>query len=165
MENKDIIAMARELGKALQEEEAYVRYMAAKQAADEDEELQRAIEKFSSTRDAISAETLKDENERDTEKLKALSEDMRKAYAGVMTNERMIGYNDAKDEFDVIFRRIIAIIQKSGEGEDPVDPKHFSAVRIFPLPPSGQYGEGEGKENGDGGHSTITSSSERFGTK
>ena len=119
MENKDIIAMARELGKALQEEEAYVRYMAAKQAADEDEELQRAIEKFSSTRDAISAETSKDENERDTEKLKALSEDMRKAYAGVMTNERMIGYNDAKDEFDVIFRRIIAIIQKSGEGEDP----------------------------------------------
>ena len=44
---------------------------------------------------------------------------MSKVYARIMTNERMIAYNDAKDDFDIIMKRISAIIQKSSDGEDP----------------------------------------------
>ena len=44
---------------------------------------------------------------------------MRKVYAKIMTNERMIGYNDAKDGFDVLMARITAIIKQCSEGEDP----------------------------------------------
>ena len=44
---------------------------------------------------------------------------MRKVYAKIMTNEHMIAYNDTKDDFDIIMKRITAIIQKASEGEDP----------------------------------------------
>ena len=44
---------------------------------------------------------------------------MRRAYGEIMSNQSMINYNDAKDDFDIIMNRISAIIQKSFEGEDP----------------------------------------------
>ena len=105
MENKDIIELVREVGRQLQKEEAYIAYHAAKQAADEDMELQRLIDDFDKVRTDISIETSKDEDERDNAK--------------IMTNERMIGYNDAKDGFDVLMARITAIIKQCSEGEDP----------------------------------------------
>ena len=48
MENKnvnelDIIELARELGKKLQKEDAFIKYRLAKQTADEDPELQRLL--------------------------------------------------------------------------------------------------------------------------
>ena len=115
----DIIELARELGRQLQQEEAYIRYSLAKQAADEDQELQKLINDFSEVRDKINVETSKHEEERDSAKVISLNKDMRKLYAKIMTNERMMNYNDAKDDFDVIFRRITAIIQQCSESEDP----------------------------------------------
>ena len=44
MENKDIIALTREVGRQLQKEEAYIAYQMAKQAADDDQELQKLID-------------------------------------------------------------------------------------------------------------------------
>ena len=119
MENKDIIELVREVGRQLQKEEAYIAYHAAKQAADEDMELQRLIDDFDKVRTDISIETSKDEDERDNAKIRTLNEKMRKFYAKIMTNERMIGYNDAKDGFDVLMARITAIIKQCSEGEDP----------------------------------------------
>lgn len=119
MENKDIIEITRELGRQLQKEECYIVYQAAKQAADEDEELQRLIGEFGNVREEISAETSKDEDDRDNAKIRQLNENMRKVYAKIMTNERMICYNDAKDAYDVLMNRITAIIKQCAEGEDP----------------------------------------------
>ncbi len=115
----DIIELARALGRQLQQEEAYIRYSLAKQAADEDEELQKLINEFGSVRNEISLETSKPEEERDSAKVISLNKDMRKLYAKIMTNERMMNYNDAKDDFDIIFKRITAIIQQCSQGEDP----------------------------------------------
>ena len=42
----DIIEMARELGKALQNDDRYIAYNLAKQVNDEDKELQKDIESF-----------------------------------------------------------------------------------------------------------------------
>ena len=115
----DIIELARELGKKLQKEDAYLKYQLAKQAADEDKELQKMIDEFGLKREEISEETSKSESEQDPEKIQNLNREMRKVYARIMTNERMINYNDTKDEFDAIMQRITTIIQKSSEGEDP----------------------------------------------
>ena len=124
MENKnvnemDIIELARELGKKLQKEDIYLKFQLAKQAADEDTELQKMINEFGLKREEISEETSKNENEQDSERLQKLNREMRKVYAQIMTNERMINYNDTKDEFDVLMKRITTIIQESSEGENP----------------------------------------------
>ncbi len=116
---KDVIAIARELGKQLQKEDAYIKYSLARQAADEDQELQKLIAEFSALRMEISEDAQKTDEERDIEAAKKHAEDMRKVYAKIMTNEHMMAYNDAKDGFDVIMNRITAIIQKSSDGENP----------------------------------------------
>ena len=36
-----------------------------------------------------------------------------------MSNENMVAYNDAKEAFDPIATRVLAIIQQSAEGADP----------------------------------------------
>ncbi len=119
MENMDIIAIARELGKKLQQEEAYIKYNMARQAADEDKELQQLIAKFSELRTKIAEDAANQEEQKDIEGAKKRAEEMRKVYAKIMTNEHMIAYNDTKDDFDIIMKRITAIIQKASEGEDP----------------------------------------------
>ena len=124
MENKnvnemDIIELTRELGKKLQQEDIYLKYQIAKQKADEDEELQKMINEFGLKREEISEATSKSESEQDPERIQKLNREMRKVYAKIMTNERMINYNDTKDEFDVLMKRITTIIQESSEGEDP----------------------------------------------
>ena len=124
MENKnvnemDIIELTREVGKKLQKEDIYLKFQLAKQAADEDTELQKMINEFGLKREEISEETSKNENEQDSERIQKLNREMRKVYAKIMTNERMINYNDTKDEFDILMKRITTIIQESSEGEDP----------------------------------------------
>ncbi len=124
MENKnvnemDIIELTREVGKKLQKEDIYLKFQLAKQAADEDTELQKMINEFGLKREEISEETSKNENEQDSERIQKLNREMRKVYAKIMTNERMINYNDTKDEFDVLMKRITTIIQESSEGENP----------------------------------------------
>ncbi len=124
MENKnvnelDIIELARELGKKLQKEDAFIKYRLAKQTADEDPELQRLLNEFDIKRTELSEEASKDDKEKSMDRIQSISRDMNKIYAAIMCNERMINYNDAKDAYDVILNRINAIIQKSSDGEDP----------------------------------------------
>ena len=117
MENMDIIELAREIGRQLQKSESYLKFQLAKQATDEDKELQDLIGEFNLKRMAISNEVSKED--RDEEKLQKFNQELRSAYAKIMSNENMINYNDAKAEFDLILTRVSAIIQKSSEGEDP----------------------------------------------
>ena len=124
MENKnitelDVIALTRELGKKIQQEDVFVKYQLAKQNADNDEALQKIISQFSDKRTELSEETEKPEEERDSEKIQRISREMRRCYGEIMSNESMMAYNDAKDSYDILMNRISAIIQKSFEGEDP----------------------------------------------
>lgn len=113
----DIIELAREIGRKLQSDENYIKFQLAKQATDEDKELQDMIGEFNLKRIAINNEVSKDD--RDEEKLKKYNQEMRSVYAKIMTNENMINYNDAKEAVDIILARVSSIIQKSSEGEDP----------------------------------------------
>lgn len=120
MENqKDIIELAREIGRVMQQEPAYINYNLAKDAADSDEELQKLISDFNLKNIKIKAEKAKAQEDRDEEALRKMNQELRAVYAKIMTNENMMKFNDAKDEFDLILNRVNAIIQKSSEGEDP----------------------------------------------
>ena len=119
----DVIALARQLGHAIQEQEEYKTIMSAKDAADNDEALQALITEFNIKRVAINAEACK--TDRDDETLKKLNEEMRTAYSDIMNNEHMKAYNDAKQAFDKVLQRVLAIVQQSAEGQDP-DTTDFS---------------------------------------
>lgn len=113
----DIITKARELGKAIQQEESYIKLQEAQKKADADTELQNLIGEFNLKRMSINNEASK--TDRDQDKLSQLNTEMREVYAKIMSNENMVAYNDAKDEFDVVANRVLAIIQQSAEGADP----------------------------------------------
>ena len=113
----DIITKARELGKAIQQEETYIKLQDAQKKADADTELQNLIGEFNLKRMSINNEASK--TERDQDKLSQLNSEMREVYSKIMSNENMIAYNDAKDAFDVVANRVLAIVQQSAEGADP----------------------------------------------
>ena len=113
----DVIALARQLGHAIQEQDEYKNIMKAKTEADADETLQALITEFNIKRVAINAEACKSDRDEDT--LKQLNEEMRTVYSQIMSNENMIAYNSAKQIFDSAIQRITAIVTQSAEGEDP----------------------------------------------
>ena len=120
----DVITLARQLGHAIQDTEEYKTIMTAKTEADSDESLQALITEFNIKRVAINAEACK--TDRDDETLKQLNAEMRSAYSDIMNNEHMKAYNDAKQNFDKVLQRVLAIVQQSADGEDP-DTTDFSA--------------------------------------
>lgn len=113
----DIIAQSRELGKLIQQEESYVALQAAQKLADADMELQNLIGEFNLKRMSINNEASK--KDRDQDKLTALNNEMREVYSKIMSNENMIAYNEAKEAFDSVINRVLAIVQQSAEGADP----------------------------------------------
>ena len=113
----EIIQLARELGKAIQQDEAYIRMRAAEQVSEEDAELQELIGEYNIKRLSINMEASK--TERDDEKLQALNKEMRSIYAKIMNNGNMKEYNSAKQVFETKLRQVMGIIQNSAEGDDP----------------------------------------------
>ena len=106
----DIIEKARELGKLIQQEESYIALQKAQAEADADMELQNLIGDFNMKRMSINNEASK--KDKDSDKLALLNSQM-------MSNKNMIAYNEAKDAFDMVANRVLAIVQQSAEGADP----------------------------------------------
>lgn len=113
----DIIEKARELGKLIQQEESYIALQKAQADADADMDLQNLIGDFNMKRMSINNEASK--KDKDSDKLAFLNSQMREDYSKIMSNKNMIAYNEAKDAFDVIANRVLAIVQQSAEGADP----------------------------------------------
>ena len=113
----DIIEKARELGKLIQQEESYIALQKAQADADADMELQNLIGDFNMKRMSINNEASK--KDKDSDKLALLNSQMREDYSKIMSNKKMIAYNEAKDAFDMVANRVLAIVQQSAEGADP----------------------------------------------
>jgi hypothetical protein len=113
----DIIEKARELGKLIQQEESYIALQKAQADADADMELQNLIGDFNMKRMSINNEASK--KDKDSDKLALLNIQMREDYSKIMSNKNMIAYNEAKDAFDMVANRVLAIVQQSAEGADP----------------------------------------------
>ncbi len=113
----DIIELARQLGREIQQDEAYIKMRTAEQVSEEDSELQELIEEYNEKRIAINVEASK--TDRDDDKMQALNKEMRALYAKVMSNENMKTYNKAKQQFDTKLQQVLGIIQNSALGDDP----------------------------------------------
>ena len=90
----DVIATARELGKAIQQDERFIRMMAVQQTNDDDEQLQKLIGDFNLKRVDLNSEVSK--AERDQEKVARLNEETRDLYNKIMSNQSMAAFKDRK---------------------------------------------------------------------
>ena len=113
----DVISKVRELGKAIQQDERFIRYAKAKLANDTDVELQNAIGEFNITRMELDREMNSEEKNED--KVKELNEELRRVYGEIMSAPAMVEYNTAKVELDALISEINTVISKSLDGEDP----------------------------------------------
>ena len=112
-----IIAMARSIGRELQNDERFVRAQLAQNAADEDKELQDLIGEFNLKRIALNQESTREE--KDGEKIRKLDGEIRDVYARLMANEHMQAYQAAKQELDQLINNVTTIIALSAQGQDP----------------------------------------------
>ncbi|MBR3420764.1 MAG: YlbF family regulator [Ruminococcus sp.] len=113
----DIIEMTRELGKALQTDDRYIAYMLAKQANDEDKALQEQIDSFEKMRYDLSMEMTKEN--KDTDKIKELDDNIKATYNKIMSNKNMIVFAAAQKSLEQLVGNIQEIITMSANGEDP----------------------------------------------
>ena len=117
MNDTKVIELARELGHAIQDDQRYKDYVAAKLANDENAVLQDLIGQFNLKRISINAEMGR--KDKDEEKLKRLNQEMRDVYDKIMADETMMEYNRAKSEMESLINYVSTIINMSANGEDP----------------------------------------------
>lgn len=113
----DIIKLARELGKKIQEDERFIAMRVACQQSDADETLQSMIGEFNLKRMAINNEAQKEDRSEET--LRKYNDELRAIYAEIMQNPNMAAYNAAKNELDALVQQVTTIITRSADGEDP----------------------------------------------
>ena len=113
----DVIKSARELGKAIQQDERFIRYAKAKLANDNDEKLQAAIGNFNIKR--MELEKAAGEENKNEEAIKTLNEELRAIYGEIMSSEPMVEYNTAKALLDQMMNEVNIVLSKSLDGEDP----------------------------------------------
>lgn len=115
----DAIKAARELGKAIQNDERYKAYIEAKEANDKDEALQQLIGEFNLKRQNLQLEMNKPDDSRDDEKVQRLNAELQESYAKVMGNANMAKFAVMKGAIDQLLQEIQGIISLCCDGEDP----------------------------------------------
>ena len=113
----DVIKAVRELGKAIQQDERFIRFIKAKLANDNDEALQNQIGEFNTIRMNLDREM--NAETQDENKIRELNEKLREIYTAVMSSKTMLEYNTAKADLDAMLNDINSIIMQCVEGEDP----------------------------------------------
>ena len=113
----DIIQMTRELGKAIQADDRYIAYCLAKQANDEDEQLQALINAFNLKRVELQMEIAKPD--KDNNKIQELNELIKDNYQKIMSNPKMMVYNSTKSAMDELMSQINTVISMSANGVNP----------------------------------------------
>ena len=104
----DVIELTRELGKAIQADERYIRFAKARLANDDDTDLQNTIGNFNIKR--MELEKAVGEENKDEEKVKTLNEELRKLYGEIMSSKSMVEYNTAKALLDQMMNEVNTII-------------------------------------------------------
>lgn len=112
-----IIESARELGKVIQQDPAYIRLQIAKTANDKDNDLQEKIGEFNLKRMSLNEEASKEDS--DSEKVSVLNKELMEIYENIMQNENMLEYNLAKTEIDNVMNHVNTILVGAVNGENP----------------------------------------------
>lgn len=115
----DIIQMARELGKAIQQDELYLKMNEASAATEKSTELQSKISAFSELRLQLNKEVMKSEEEKNEDLITELDSKLRALYQEVTEDPTMMAYNSAKAQLESTLNFISQIITGSANGQDP----------------------------------------------
>lgn len=113
----DIIAMVRALGAALQQDERYLRLVAAEKANDADAVLNDQIAGLQLLQMNFQRESARETP--DEAKLNEYDQEFGRQYAQIMQNPNMQAYEQARNEIDALMRYINAILGLCLQGEDP----------------------------------------------
>lgn len=113
----DVIALARELGKAIQQDEKYIRLHSSQQATESDAELQQMIGDFDVKRVDLNAQLNKDQ--RDAAKISEIDKEVSQLYHKIMENPNMQEMNQAKAQMDEQMDFVLQILRGSINGQDP----------------------------------------------
>ncbi len=118
----EVIKAARELGKAMQADERFIRIVNAQTNNDADKELQEQIAAFNLKRTQLNAELQK--KEKDTELIKETDAELKDMYSKIFANPNMREYSEAKKGMQDMIDTVNKIIGDSAAGEDPdmIDP-------------------------------------------
>lgn len=113
----DIIELTRQLGAMIQKEEAYINFHKAKEVNDSDDELNELINRIQLIHLSYQHEAAKDDAKE--EKLQAYDKEFSEVYRQVMANPNMQKFEEAKNELDILMKRITGILSLCAQGEDP----------------------------------------------
>ena len=114
----DMIAMAREIGRAIQQDERYIRATEGANNVNSSEKLAKMVNEFNDMRNQIEflAAQGADAN---NEEVMALDEKMRTLYDDINSEPVMMEYTAARMEFETFVNHIIKIITGAANGENP----------------------------------------------
>lgn len=113
----NVIELTRQLGEAIQQDEKYIAYMEAKQANEEDLDLNAMIGKLNLVQMSYQNESGKDAP--DEKKLEEMDNEFRQLYGDIMLNENMKRYEAKKQELDDMMNYLIGILSQCVNGADP----------------------------------------------
>lgn len=113
----EIEQLARELGAAIQKDEVYLNYEAARKANDADEELNALMGKLRLIQLSYQQEAAKDAP--DEQKMEQYNQEFSGVYNQIMANEHMKVFEEARQAVDAMMNRITGILAMCVNGEDP----------------------------------------------
>ncbi len=113
----DIIKITRELGKAIQADERYAKFVEARETNEKDDELNELISRMQLVHMSYQHEASKEDAKED--KLNAYEEEFMALRDKVMNNQNMINYEKARMDIDEMMNYIVAILTECIKGEDP----------------------------------------------
>lgn len=113
----NVIELTRELGKAIQADERYKNLMTAKEANDNDQQLNELIGKLNLIQMSYQHEA--ESENADEEKMNQFDKEFREVYGEVMLNPNMKKYEAARQEVDDMMNYVMQILSLCVNGEDP----------------------------------------------
>ena len=113
----DVIELTRQLGAAIQQDERYLKFAAAREANEKDPELldlmgQIQLIQMNYQREAASEKP-------DSEKMSKYELEFNEVYGKFMENDKMKAYEEARNEIDSMMNYIMQILGLCVNGADP----------------------------------------------
>lgn len=112
-----VIEATRQLGKAIQQDEAYKAFSEARAKNDADSALQEKINQINMIRMSYMHEASKED--KDESKMEVLNRQFNETYEEIMANENMKAYTQANAKMEQLMQYISQILALCAEGEDP----------------------------------------------
>ena len=122
----DVIQLARQLGKAIQEDECFINLQLAQQQADADAPLQEILGKYGAQREALVAEAKA--SGMDSPKVQEMNAQLGRLYADILQSENMKSFMSAQEELTKLTGHITQIVEGSAAGQNP-DAIEYQQVR------------------------------------